>query len=322
MLAAADPEDRVQLYRALSDAGRLRTLALLSHEELTVSELSAVMGASQPQVSKRTGALRQLGLVDERRQGARTYLRTSPATREDPVLQDAIAAGTALCRADGSWFAIPKVVAAREATGLAFFERTAPDDPLPLGHDHRSAHLFALAPLLGPRKLAVDVGCGDGETLETLAPLYDRVVGVERSRARLAQAALRLQRKALAHVSLIQGSYDDVQVIERVDGLGRADLVFASLVLHHAARPAEAVRAYRRLLKPGGRLVIVDYLPHDDDNMREQGDIWLGFAPHELTDIVRSAGLSVCTAQQVPPEFIEGDQNAHLGWQTVIAEAH
>ncbi len=106
--------------------------------------------------------------------------------------------------------------------------------------------------------------------LDVLAPLFARVIAVDRSPARLARCASRVAARGFNHVSLFPGSYDDAALVERVDAAGGADLVFASRTLHHASRPAQAVQSFARLLKKGGHLVVLDYLPHDDDRMREE----------------------------------------------------
>jgi len=139
-----------------------------------------------------------------------------------------------------------------------------------------------LRPLLPGRALAVDVGAGEGSLLPLLSPLYDRVVAVDRSPARLARCGARIEAWGLPNVRLREGDVDDQGLAEEIAQRGGADLVVMARVLHHAARPQDAVGAATRLLRPGGHLALVDYLPHDDESMREQGDVWLGFEPAKL----------------------------------------
>jgi SAM-dependent methyltransferase len=324
----ADPAlSRVDLYRALSDAGRLRLLALCSEEELTVSELSSVTGESQPQVSKKAAALRGLSLLAARKEGTRSFLRTRPTS--DPVVLDALREGKRMCLEEGRLIRVQEVVRAREASSVAFFEgeESAARDSAPVAERAAEgpflSHLAALGSLFGSRSLAVDVGSGEGHTLDVLAPIYDRVMAVDRSRARLARAATRVQDRGFANVSLVHGQFDDIAVIEEVDRAGGADLVFAGRVLHHAARPQHAVNAFARLLKPGGKLAILEYAPHDDEGMREsQADVWLGFSQAELRSLCDDAGLAVTDQQPILRALHPTGADAHLSWHTTLAEKH
>jgi ArsR family transcriptional regulator len=122
------------------------------------------------------------------------------------------------------------------------------------------------------------------------------------------------------HVSLFPGSYDDAALVQRVDGAGGADLVFAARTLHHASRPAQAVASFARLLKRGGHLVVLDYLPHQDDTLRTvAGDVWQGFDPAELTGWLTDAGLSPEGEAPVPTFFHPQGPDAKLAWHAWVA---
>ncbi|MEW5741956.1 MAG: metalloregulator ArsR/SmtB family transcription factor [Myxococcota bacterium] len=313
---------RVELFRVLAEASRLQVLALCAEEELSVSELAALLDDSQPQVSRKVGALREAGLLDARRDGTRTFVRAVRDALSDAVVAEAVAEGRRLCLSDGSLARIPSVVAAREAVGLSHFEAPSAvaTTSVPASPEHL-AHLAALAPLLGSRQLAVDVGTGDGLTLDVLAPLYARVIAVERSRSQLARVADRVAARGFHHVSLFPGSYDDAALVERVDSAGGADLVFAGRTLHHASRPAQAVAAFARLLKRGGFLVVLDYLPHDDDALRtEAGDAWLGFPVGDVRRFLSEAGLTVLGDVPIPDAFHPQGPDAKLTWHAWVAQ--
>lgn len=313
---------RVELFRVLGDVGRLKLLALCAAEELSVGEIADILEESQPQISRRSAPLRDMGLLLARKDGTRTYLKA--AAVDDPVLEDALREGRRLCEADGSLAKLPAVVAAREESTQRFFDDEAAD-----GDDARApvveepnpflAHLAALAPLLPERRLAVDVGCGDGFLLDVLAPLYDRVIAVDRSPAQLARAARRVRERGLSHVRLWNGRYDDAELYRQVDEQGGADLVYASRVLHHASRPAQALSAFSRLLRDGGHLVLLDYLPHDDESLREMADVWLGFPAAELVKLCESAGLEVRSQARVPDAWHPAGPDHHLHWQALVA---
>ena len=275
---------RADLFRVLGDEDRLRLLALCAEEELTVGELASLLGESQPQVTKKSQPLRELGLLSARRDGTRTLLRSHVDAERDAVLEAALDEGRVLCGKDGSLARVAGVVAQREELSRRFFDEAPPEAK---GADARVESellgwLPLLAPLLPGRALAIDLGTGEGTLLPLLAPLYERVVAVDRSPARLARASAKLAAWGLGNVRLREGDVEDAGLVEDVAHRGGADLVVMARVLHHAARPADVVIAATRLLRAGGHLAIVDYLPHDDEAMREQGDVWLGFPPAKL----------------------------------------
>lgn len=270
---------RSELFRLLGDEDRLRLLALCAEDELTVGELASLLGESQPQITKKSQPLREQGLLAQRRDGTRTLLRAQ-LDHGDVVLDAAIAEGRALCAKDGSLSRVAAVVLQREDASRQFF-----DDP---GTAHTTipepslGWLPIIAPLLPGRALAIDAGTGDGALLPILSPLFDRVVAVDRSASRLARCTESLARWRLTNVRLREGDIDDGALVAEIDRLGGADVVVMARVLHHAARPPDSIAAAARLLRPSGHLIVVDYLPHDDETMREQGDVWLGFESAKL----------------------------------------
>jgi ArsR family transcriptional regulator len=285
---AASPS-RADLFRLLGDEDRLRLLALCAGEELTVGELAILLGESQPQVTRKSQPLRDAGLVHARRDGTRTLLRAEPT--DDPVVAAALDAGRALCLADGSLARVPSVVAQREETARRLFDEPRPAGPLVVDGAQLLPMLPMLAPLLPGRALAVDVGTGEGALLPLLSPLYDRVVAVDRSAARLARCAERVGTLGLPNVRLREGEVEDALLRQEIERAGGADLVVLARLLHHAARPQDVVAAAARLLRPGGHLAIVDHVPHDDERLRELGHVWLGFEPQKLRAFVDAAAL-------------------------------
>src|SRR6516162_7494419 len=124
-MVAAEPlaSERWELYRVLSEPLRLRLLALAAEEELSIGELAELLGESQPNVSRHAAALRQAGLLADRREGTRTLVRVAPEAARDPVVADALGSGRTLCERDGSLARIAQVVRTREAAAHEFFER-------------------------------------------------------------------------------------------------------------------------------------------------------------------------------------------------------
>lgn len=300
----------------LSEPIRLRLLALAAHEELSIGELADLLGEGQPNVSRHASALRQAGILRDRREGTRTLVRAASEAACDAVVADAMASGRALCEADGSLARIVDVLRVREAAAHEFFARPgkAKVDAMPA---EVGAYLAACGLLLPSRALALDAGTGDGRLLEVLAPIYERVVAVDRSPAQLARARERVAARGFANVTFMQVELDSRELRRAVRG--GADAVFASRVLHHAPRPASVVSQLASLCAPGGALVVLDYERHDDESMREQADAWLGFEPAELRRFARAAGLQDPRVTPIPQSLCGDGADKHLHWQALVA---
>jgi DNA-binding transcriptional ArsR family regulator len=306
-VTASPLTSRADLFRLLGDEDRLRLLALCELEELTVGELATLLGESQPQITRKSQPLRDAGLLHARRDGTRTLLRAEGP--QDSVVAAAMQAGRSLCVAEGRLARVPAVVAEREETARKLFADAkvpagAPTDPAP--NTLRFPLLPMLAPLLPGHALAVDVGTGEGALLPLLSPLYDRVIAVDRSPARLARAARQVSLLGLPNVRLREAEVDDSNLAQEIARAGGADLVVLARVLHHAARPQDLVTAAARLLRLGGHLVVVDHFPHDDESLRDHGHVWLGFEPAKLRQFLEAAGLRVIAlsglrADETPP---------------------
>jgi ArsR family transcriptional regulator len=308
---------RWELYRVLSEPLRLRLMALAAEEELSIGELAELLGESQPNVSRHATALRQAGLLADRREGTRTLVRLPSEATRDAVVADALGSGRSLCEKDGSLARVAAVVEAREAASREFFARPGKPriDALPA---EMGAYLAALAPLLPRRGLALDAGTGDGRLLDVLAPVYDRVVAFDRSEAQLARARERVAARGYENVTLVAGEPDSKELRKAV-GTAGADAVFASRVLHHAPQPSRAVAQLASLCASGGALVVLDYAKHDDESMRDQADVWLGFDPAELRRFARAAGLEDTRVTKIPPPYRGDGPDKHLPWQVLIA---
>jgi DNA-binding transcriptional ArsR family regulator len=317
-MVAAEPlaSERWELYRVLSEPLRLRLLALALEEELSIGELAELLGEGQPNISRHTAALRHAGLLRDRREGTRTLVHVAPEAARDPVVADALASGRALCERDGSLTRIADVLRAREAAAHEFFARPgrAKVDALP---SEIGAYVTTLGPLLQRRGLALDAGTGDGRLLEVLAPVYERVVAVDRSAAQLARARERVAARGFANVRFLQGELDAPD-LRRALG-GGANAVFAVRLLHHAPRPASVVAQLAALCAAGGALVVLDYARHDDESMREQADVWLGFEPVELKRFARAAGLEDARVVDIPPSLCGDGPDKHLPWHALFA---
>jgi ArsR family transcriptional regulator len=319
-VSSALPESqRWELYRLLGEPRRLRLLGLTSEEELSIGELAELTREAQPNVSKHLKLLRKAGLIAVRRQGTRAFARLSPELNGDPVLADAIRSGRELCNEDGSLERVAHVVKARDEDSRAFFDRHS-EESFARSVAQWPAYLTALRTLLPSRDLVVDLGTGDGALVELLAPLFDRVIAVDRSAKQLEAAQHRLSSLGHDHVELMQADYDDPAVASRVRDLGGADAVFAARLLHHAPRPQQLVSLLASLVRPGGQVVVIDYCSHDDELMRERrADLWLGFEREELLGFAKSAGLIDPEVFVIPAARYGSGPDAHLKWQVLAA---
>ena len=235
------------------------------------------------------------------------------------MIADALHAGQGLCSADGSLERVGTVIASRDAASREFFARHPEEIP---GEwpPQMAAYLAAVAPLLRAGRLAVDAGTGGGELLEVLAPLYERVVAVDRAAARLDQARQRIAQRGYRHVELIQAEFHEAAVRDRLHDLGGADAVFATRVLHHTPKPIGALRALGELAAPGGAVVVLDYVAHQDERLRDQqADYWLGFDGEQLRAYARQAGLVSPVTHRIPAQRCGAGPDGHLDWQVLVA---
>lgn len=306
---------RWELYRILAEPVRLRLLALAAEEELSIGELAELVGESQPNVSRHLTPLRQAGLVLVRKQGTRALVRIAEAAAADPVVADALASGRALAEADGSLARIGDVLRERDRVAQEFFAQRA--GAVEDASDASIAYVAALARLLPERALAIDAGTGDGGLLEVLAPSFDRVIAVDRSDAQLERARGRVARRKLSNVKLMKCELGASELRREV-GEG-ADVVFASRLLHHAPRPLDLLRQLASLARPGGAVLVLDYARHDDESMRDEADLWLGFDAAELRALAKDAGLDGAEVTKLPSAWCGKGKDSHLPWQVMTA---
>ena len=311
--------NRWELYRVLSEPVRLRLLALTAEEELAIGELAELLGESQPNVSRHVAPLRQAGLVVVRKHGTRTLLRASDDASSDVVVADALASGRSICEAEGSLARIAEVVRTRDSVGREFFARPG-ESPVHRLPPELGAYLRVLRPLIGHAQFAsfaIDAGTGDGGLLDVLCPVFERVLAIDRSAPQLARARERVTLRGYDNAVFVLGELDEEDVVTAA-GEG-ADAVFAVRVLHHAPRPAAVMEKLADLCRVGGAVVVLDYAAHDDESMRDQADLWLGFEPAELSRFARAAGLQKAEVTRIPEGMSGRGPDAHLAWQVMAA---
>lgn len=300
---------------ALSDPTRSRLLHVLEGRELTVTELCSVLQLPQSTVSRHLKILSDEGWVASRADGTSRYYRLGAsldagARQLWTIVRDQVAESPAgrqdARRVDG-------VLSERRARSQEYFSSVAGQ------WDAVRSELFGdRSPLVGMLALVdsdwvvADLGCGTGPLTATLAPFVRGVIGVDASRAMLAAARRRLE--GVTNADLRQGELEALPL-----EAGEVDAAIMSLVLHYIAEPAKALGEAARVVRPGGRLIVIDMMPHDRAEYRQQmGHVWQGFSEEQLTawlsaagfDKVRYTPLPVDSAAKGPELFVVAARKA------------
>lgn len=291
----------VDTLKAAAETSRLRILALLSRGDLTVSDLTDILGQSQPRVSRHLKLLLEAGLIGRYQEGSWAYFRLSDdeSAREFVAglvgrvdLQDG-AMGRDLER-------LASVKRRHQEKASSYFDANAESwDQLRALHAPDDAVEAALKDAIGDRpfQTMLDLGTGTGRMLELFAPLYRRGVGIDMSREMLAVARANLDRAGVPNAQVRQGDLLALP-FER----GSFDLVTIHQVLHYLHEPALAIREAARVLRHAGRLAIVDFAPHSLEFLREEhAHLRLGFADKQIIDWMQEAGLEHVETRSFAP---------------------
>ena len=286
--------------RAVAEPTRLRLLVLCARGELTVSELTHILGQSQPRVSRHLKLLCEAGLLDRFREGSWVFYRLAEASPASALARHLVAACGELdptVALDLQRLGAVKQQRADQASAY-FRENAAQWDRIrSLYIDEREveAALVDIIAAADPRDL-LDIGTGTGRMLEVLAPRVERALGIDQSREMLAVARVNLERAGLENGSVRLG---DMYQLSLPDASFDAAVIHQ--VLHYADRPAAAIAEAARVLRPGGLLVLADFAPHALEFLRgEHAHRRLGFADAEVEDWCRAAGLDPEPARRLP----------------------
>jgi ArsR family transcriptional regulator len=309
----ADAPSIIDSFAVLADVTRCRMLQLLDEQELTVTELCAVLQLPQSTVSRHLKTLADAEWVSSRRDGTSRYYALSvnghtssgngtkgavpPAGAKAQIwaltrVQLADRAGV-----DQDRRRLARVLVRRSETSQHFFATAAGQwDRLRtelFGDDFGTRALIGLMPATWT---VADLGCGTGLMLASLAPHVKQVIGVDASEEMLAAARARLS--GLGNVELRQGSLESLPI-----ETSSVDAATMMLVLHHLASPGAAIAEAARILRPGGRLLVVDMTPHDREEYRQQmGHVWLGFSEDQMKRLLTQSGLGAPRVQALPPD--------------------
>jgi ubiquinone/menaquinone biosynthesis C-methylase UbiE/DNA-binding MarR family transcriptional regulator len=293
-------EHLLAALRAVAEPTRLRLVVLCARGELTVSELTQILGQSQPRVSRHLKLLCEAGLLDRFREGSWVFYRLSQSTSVSALARQLVAA----CDDTDPTIALDlqrlsAIKRQRADLAAAYFRENA-------GQWHRIRSLYvdereveaALVEIIAsvdPRDL-LDIGTGTGRVLEVLAPRVERALGIDQSREMLSIARVNLERAGLENGSVRLG---DMYQLALPDA--SFDAVVIHQVLHYADRPAMAIAEAARVLRPNGILVLVDFAPHTLEFLRdEHAHRRLGFADAEVAEWCRAAGLDPGAPRRLP----------------------
>ncbi len=280
------------LFRLLGDPTRLRLLRVLAKERLNVSELTSILAVAQSGVSRHLGLLKDAGLVVEAREGGYTYYAIAPEVRRGDghgplwtllAAQFAAASDDRTVRADEA--RLQEVLRLRKEN----FDQHAAGEGRGQLVPGRSwaAWARALGHLLPPLTVA-DLGCGEGYLTLEASRWAKRVIGVDRSAAVLRAARALARRRGVTNVTWKRGEIEQVPLAD-----ASVDLALLSQALHHAADPRRALTEAVRIVRPGGRVLVLDLRPHDQTWVQERlGDRWLGFDDRLLRSWLEEAGLA------------------------------
>ncbi|MDD3444968.1 MAG: metalloregulator ArsR/SmtB family transcription factor [Zavarzinia sp.] len=289
--------DLLAALKGAAESTRLRILLLVSRAELTVTELTQVLGQSQPRLSRHLKLMAEAGLIDRFREGAWVFHRPAAEGVGAALAARIVAlADPADAAHRGDLARLDMVLKARTQAAADYFAANAAEwDRIRSLHVPEQEVETALDRLIGPGPFdfLLDVGTGTGRMLELFGPRAARGLGFDLSHEMLSLARARLDAAGLAQCQVRHG---DLHAMALGDGV--ADLVVCHQVLHFAADPQAAIAEAGRVLAPGGRLVLVDFLPHEREDLRDlHAHRRLGFTPREIAAWGRAAGLDFTLAQ-------------------------
>ncbi|PTX92229.1 transcriptional regulator [Verrucomicrobia bacterium LW23] len=294
------------VWQTLGDPTRLRLVALLREDELSVVELQEILHLGQSRISTHLSVLRTAGMVVPRREGKHTYYSMAKAlsAQERNLLAAALATLAEIPEAQEDAAALNVVLEKRRGASREYFNRIAGRLGKSFCPGRGWSEVGPMLALMMPRVVVADLGAGEGWLSQLLAQNAERVIAVDNSPKMVEFGKAEAKKKGIANLDFRLGDLANPPI-----PAGTVDVAVLSQALHHAVNPAHAVAVAARLLKPGGRLVILDLNRHNVDQAREMyGDYWLGFSEADLRQWLKDAGLTriqvqLLTPDEKPPHF-------------------
>jgi ArsR family transcriptional regulator len=292
--------------RALSDPTRLRIVALLEKDELSVNELQEITRMGQSRISTHLGLLQDAGLVQSRREGKRTFYRLNPQSNgaAGEFIDLAIRGAKELSEQESDQINLKRILNRRREQAQVYFSQIAGRFDRIYGPGRSWQAFGHLLLRILPPLVVADLGAGEGLLSELLARRCKKVIAVDNSEKIVAFAAAKAKKNNLKNLEFRLGDLQDPPIEPH-----SVDLVVLSQALHHAEEPARAIEAAYKLLKPHGQILLLDLLKHNFEKARElYGDRWLGFAESDLHRWLEEAGfkkieISVVAREEQPPHF-------------------
>jgi len=292
--------------RALSDPTRLRIVALLERDELSVNELQEITRLGQSRISTHLGLLQDADLLESRREGKRSYYRLSRAAGggAGEFIQIAIRGARELPDHEADQINLKRVLNRRQEQAQVYFNQVAGRFDRVYGPGRSWQAFGHLLLRILPPLVVADLGSGEGLLSELLARRCKRVVAVDNSEKIVAFGAAKAKKNNLKNLEFRQGDLQNPPV--EPDSV---DLVILSQALHHAVDPAKAIASAYRMLKSGGQVMILDLARHTFERAHElYGDHWLGFAESDLHRWLEETGfkrieINVVAREEQPPHF-------------------
>ena len=293
--------------RLLADPSRLRILLLVEREELSVAELQEILGMGQSRISTHLAQLKNAGLVEDRRNGKSILYRLKQSAQSNGFSQLLVVlrqAAAEIPEAGQDSEALRLALRRRQDKMRAYFDELAGK----FGRDYvpgRSWQGLAetLLTLMPPMVIA-DLGAGEGTFSQLLARRAKKVIAVDNSEKMVEYGRELAAKHRVKNLEYRKGDLEDVPIKDST-----VDLAFFSQALHHAPHPERAVAEAFRILRPGGRIVVLDLVRHNYEEAREMyADLWLGFTEVEVTRFLRQAGFknietSIVHSEETAPHF-------------------
>jgi ArsR family transcriptional regulator len=299
--------------RALSDPTRLRIVALLEKDELSVAELQEITRLGQSRISTHLGLLADCELVTSRREGKRTFYKlneNADATARE-FIQLAIRGAQEVAEHTGDQINLKRVLNRRKEQAQVYFNQIAGRFDRVYGPGRSWQAFGHLLLRILPPLVVADLGAGEGLLSELLARRAKKVIAVDNSEKIVAFGAAKAKKNGLKNLEFRQGDLQNPPI-----DANSVDLAILSQALHHAENPAEALAAAYKIIKPHGQILVLDLLAHKFDKARElYGDRWPGFAESDLHRWLEAVGfkkieISIVAAEEQSPYF-----------QTILASA-
>jgi ubiquinone/menaquinone biosynthesis C-methylase UbiE/DNA-binding HxlR family transcriptional regulator len=295
----------LRALRLLGDEGRLRILRLLQSEELSVAELQEILGMGQSRISMQLAQLKQAGLIDVRRAGQKSLYRMADLQDGGAMLSELLReAGKEIAPAAQDDRGLRLILGKRKDKLRGYFDELAGR----FGRNYVPGRSWkGLAEMflkLMPPLVVADLGAGEGTLSLLMTRRAERVIAVDNSEKMLEYVVDIAKRNGVKNLEYRLGDLEELPLKD-----AEVDLVLFHQSLHHALHPGKAVDEAWRIVKPGGRIIVMDLVKHRFEEAREMyADVWLGFSEVELVDMLQNAGfrsveVSVVHREEEAPHF-------------------